>query len=114
MNVDIFSPDSFKKTPTKTELVAQRYQIPPEMAFDLVSAIELPRKPMVAEMNVGGAIRAAKIAKLAKEDQDKLLKHIQGIGGKKEDEFTRFEGVDEIIKKRPELKELSLDELKKE
>ena len=73
MNVDIFSPDSFKMTPSKTELVANRYQIPLEMASDLIDAVESPKKPMVAEMSVGGAIKAAKMAKLAKEDSEKTF-----------------------------------------
>lgn len=115
MNVDIFSPDSFQKNPSKIELVANRYQIPIEMASDLISAVESPKKPMVAEMNVGGAIRAAKMAKLAKEDSEKVFAHIKGISGNKGgDEFKRFTGIDEIIENRPELRQLSLDELKNE
>ena len=114
MNVDIFSPDSFQMTPSKIELVANRYQIPFEMASDLIDAVESPKKPMVAEMSVGGAIKAAKMAKLAKEDSEKVFKHIQGIKGKRENEFVRYKGIDEIIENRPELRQLSLDDLKNE
>ena len=119
MNVDIFSPDSFQITPSKTELVANRYQIPLEMASDLIDAVESPKKPMVAKMKVGGLVKAAeaakKVKKLEKQDSEKLFAHIKGLGGKKGgDAFVRFTGIDEIIENRPELRQLSLDELKNE
>ena len=116
MNVDIFSPDSFQTTPSKIELVANRYQIPLEMASDLIDAVESPKKPMVAKMKVGGLVKAAKkVKKLEKQDSVKLFAHIKGMAGMKGgDAFSRFTGIDEIIESRPELRQLSLDDLKKE
>ena len=99
--------------------IAERFAIPVPLAAGILMDMDekaTKTDAEVPEMKLGGAIRAGKEAKkLTKEDSEKLFAHIKGIGGKKGgDEFTRFTGIDEIVGNRPELRQLSLDELKNE
>lgn len=99
--------------------IAERFAIPVPLAAGILMDMDekaTKTDAEVPEMKLGGAIRAGKeVKKLTKEDSEKLFAHIKGIAGKKGgDEFTRFTGIDEIVGNRPELKQLSLDELKNE
>ena len=99
--------------------IAERFAIPVPLAAGILMDMDektTKTNAEVPEMKLGGAIRAGKeVKKLTKEDSTKLFAHIKGIAGKKGgDEFARFTGIDEVIEKRPELRQLSLDELKNE
>ena len=99
--------------------IAERFAIPVPLAAGILMDMDEKASKTnaeVPEMKLGGAIRAGKeVKKLTKEDSTKVLAHIKGIAGKKGgDEFARFTGIDEVIEKRPELRQLSLDELKNE
>ena len=102
--------------------IAERFAIPVPLAAGILMDMDektTKTNAEVPEMKFGGLVKAAEavkeVKKLTKEDSEKLFAHIKGIGGKKGgDEFARFTGIDEIVENRPELRQLSLDELKNE